>query len=108
MLKGMRRSAKHILWPLTIAMVISMGGYGVWYLVRPEASRTEIGAAWGEPVRRALAIGAMSSSGQVLFDASTYDVLDEPDDLEPVDGLIDLDGQSMVVYSLALSARSHG
>ena len=64
--------------------------------------------AWGEPVRRALAIGAMSSSGQVLFDASTYDVLDEPDDLEPVDGLIDLDGQSMVVYSLALSARSHG
>ncbi len=51
MLKGMRKSAKHILWPLTIAMVISMGGYGVWYLVRPEASRTEIGAAWGEPVR---------------------------------------------------------
>lgn len=60
--------------------------------------------AWGEPVRRALAIGAMSSSGQVLFDASTYDALDQPDDLELVDGVIDLDGQSMGVYSLVFSA----
>jgi peptidyl-prolyl cis-trans isomerase D len=51
MLKGMRRSAKHILWPLIIALVITMGGYGVWYLVRPETSRTRIGAIWGEPVR---------------------------------------------------------
>jgi len=51
MLKGMRRSAKHILWPLTIAMVITMGGFGVWHLVGPEGSRTKIGAIWGEPVQ---------------------------------------------------------
>lgn len=51
MLKGMRRSAKHILWPLTIAMVIAMGGFGVWNLVGPETSRTKIGAIWGEPVQ---------------------------------------------------------
>jgi peptidyl-prolyl cis-trans isomerase D len=51
MLNGMRRSAKHILWPLIIALVITMGGYGVWYLVRPEATQSAIGAIWGEPVR---------------------------------------------------------
>lgn len=51
MLKGMRRSAKHILWPLTIAMVITMGGFGVWHLVQPEAARTEVGVIWGQPVR---------------------------------------------------------
>ena len=62
MLKGMRRSAKHVLWPLTIAMVISMGGYGVWYLVRPETSRTEIGAIWGEPVRLEEFIQATSNT----------------------------------------------
>ena len=63
--------------------------------------------AWGEPVRRALAIGAMSSAGQVLFDATTYNELDEPNQLAPVEGLIDLDGEPMVVYSLVESAPSH-
>ncbi len=51
MLKGMRRSAKHILWPLIIALVITMGGYGVWYLVRPGGGSSQIGAIWGRPVR---------------------------------------------------------
>ncbi len=51
MLKGMRRSAKQILWPLTIAMVITMGGFGVWHLVGPEPARTEVGVIYGSPVR---------------------------------------------------------
>lgn len=51
MLNGMRKSAKHILWPLIIALVITMGGYGVWYLVRPETGQAPVGAIWGEPVR---------------------------------------------------------
>ena len=63
--------------------------------------------AWGEPVRRALAIGAMTSAGQVLLDATTYSELDDSDELAPVDDLIDLDGEQMVVYSLAESTPSH-
>ncbi|MDP8213792.1 MAG: peptidyl-prolyl cis-trans isomerase [Candidatus Euphemobacter frigidus] len=50
MLKGMRKSAKHILWPLIIALVITMGGYGVWYLVRPEVAASKVGMIWGEEV----------------------------------------------------------
>ena len=63
--------------------------------------------AWGEPVRRALAIGAMSSAGQVLFDATTFNELDAPEQLAPVDGLIDLDGEPMVVYSLVSTTPSN-
>lgn len=50
MLSGLRKNAKQILWPLTIALVITMGGYGVWYLIRPEPSAETVGALWGEEV----------------------------------------------------------
>ena len=50
MLKGMRRSAKQILWPLIIALVITMGGYGVWYLIQPEVAGSKAGVIWGEEI----------------------------------------------------------
>ncbi len=51
MLKGMRRNAKHVLWPLTIAMIIAMGGYGVWYLIGPEqGAESTAGMLWGKKV----------------------------------------------------------
>lgn len=51
MLKSLRKNAKQILWPLTIAMIIAMGGYGVWYLVQPEApSESEAGVIWGRKI----------------------------------------------------------
>jgi hypothetical protein len=31
MLKGMRKNAKRVLWPLTILIIIGMGGWGSWY-----------------------------------------------------------------------------
>ncbi len=51
MLRGMRKSAKQILWPLIIALVITMGGYGVWYLVRPEVAESKVAVIWGEEVK---------------------------------------------------------
>jgi len=51
MLKSMRKNAKHILWPLTIAVIIGMGGYGVWYLVRPEhPAQNLVGTIWGRKI----------------------------------------------------------
>jgi len=50
MLKGMRKSAKQILWPLIIALVITMGGYGVWYLIQPEVAGAKVGVIWGEEI----------------------------------------------------------
>ncbi len=50
MLKGMRKSAKQILWPLIIVLTIGMGGYGVWYLVRPEVATSKAGVIWGKEV----------------------------------------------------------
>jgi len=46
----MRKSAKQILWPLIIALVITMGGYGVWYLVRPEVAGAKVGVIWGRDI----------------------------------------------------------
>ncbi|MFH1039236.1 MAG: SurA N-terminal domain-containing protein [PVC group bacterium] len=79
MLKGMRRSAKQILWPLIIALVITMGGYGVWYLVRPEVATSQAGVIWGEKItleefiqtaRTAQAVAAFS--GQELNQNQLY------------------------------------
>lgn len=51
MLKSMRKNAKHVLWPLTIAVIIGMGGYGVWYLVQPEhPAQNLVGSIWGRKI----------------------------------------------------------
>ena len=58
--------------------------------------------AWGEPVRRALAIAALSSSDEVLVDDSTAAGADvDHSSLEPADGVVGLDGEPMEVFSLA-------
>ena len=51
MLRGMRKSAKQILWPLIIALVITLGGYGVWNLVRPEEGESKVAVIRGEEVK---------------------------------------------------------
>ena len=62
--------------------------------------------AWGEPVRRALAIGAFSVGTQALLDASTYAELPDDAVATPLEGLVDLDGQPMDVYLLERSPSS--
>ncbi len=60
-------------------------------------------AAWGEPVRRALAIGALALSDEILVDASTVAAATAGrEDLHPADDVVDLDGQPMQLSSLRL------
>ncbi len=56
--------------------------------------------AWGEPVRRALAISALSRADEILLDESTASSVASRDDIVPVDGVIDLDEQAMPLYSV--------
>lgn len=56
--------------------------------------------AWGEPVRRALAISALSIGTDALLDATTFAELPDGVRATPIDGLVDLDGQAMEVFSL--------
>ncbi|MGI9601536.1 MAG: HAMP domain-containing protein [Acidimicrobiales bacterium] len=59
-------------------------------------------AAWGEPVRRALAIGALSRSDEVLVDAPTMSLAADPSwDLRPAQDVVALDGEAMTLYVLA-------
>ena len=61
-------------------------------------------AAWGEPVRRALAISALSRSDEILVDASTVDAATGAWDLADADDVVDLDGRAMAVRRLTVSA----
>ncbi len=61
--------------------------------------------AWGDPVRRALAISALSRTDQVLLDASTAGRLtDGRWILEPASDIVDLDDEPMELFVLAGSA----
>jgi class 3 adenylate cyclase len=60
--------------------------------------------AWGEPVRRALAIGALSSANEVLLDDSTAAALDDTSMLEPATDVIALDGQRMNLFTTSQPA----
>jgi class 3 adenylate cyclase len=59
-------------------------------------------AAWGEPVRRALAISALADTDEILVDAGTADAAGDAWTLVAADDVIDLDGQSMAVLRLVL------
>ena len=60
--------------------------------------------AWGEPVRRALVIGAFATSDEILLDRSTADAASGGRwDLRPADDVVDLDGQPMDLSSLGAS-----
>ena len=58
-------------------------------------------AAWGEPVRRAIAIGALAMSDEILVDASTAAmVTDDRWGLHGAADVVDLDGQPMDLFGL--------
>jgi class 3 adenylate cyclase len=55
-------------------------------------------AAWGNPVRRALAIGALARPDEIMVDYTTVAELSSDEfDLEPATNVISLDGQPMDV-----------
>ena len=57
--------------------------------------------AWGEPVRRALAIAALSSSDEILVDESTAASADTDQwTLRRAEGIVGLDGEPMDVFGL--------
>jgi methyl-accepting chemotaxis protein len=59
-------------------------------------------AAWGEPVRRALAISALSKANEILVDAATIEAAADRWEFVAVDDVVDLDGAPMNVRSLQL------
>ena len=60
--------------------------------------------AWGEPVRRALAIGALATSGEILLDeSSATKVPDGAGVVESAPEIVDLDGEPMDLFSLSAS-----
>lgn len=76
---------------------VSTGPVGVGVLQRGSVTF----GAWGEPVRRALAIGALSQPGQVLIDAGTFAATSPgPFRFEAADDVIALDGEPMGLYLL--------
>jgi class 3 adenylate cyclase len=76
---------------------LSTGPVGVGVLQRGSVTF----GAWGEPVRRALAIGALSQSGQVLVDSSTFaGTTPGRFHFREVDDVIALDGTPMGLYRL--------
>jgi len=54
---------------------------------------------WGEPVRRAQAIGALSTSNQILVDESTALALTDQGRVGPASDIIALDGQPMTLFT---------
>ncbi len=61
-------------------------------------------AAWGEPVRRALAISALSIHDEVLVDLSTFESASKTWDSQPTADVVGLDDQPIVVRALTLQA----
>lgn len=56
--------------------------------------------AWGEPVRQALAIGALAASDEILVDASAADAVDnDRHHLTATDDVVDLLGVPMVLFT---------
>jgi methyl-accepting chemotaxis protein len=57
-------------------------------------------AAWGEPVRRALAISALSLADEILVDLSTLETATGEWATEPADDVVDLDNEPIEVRTL--------
>ncbi|MGB0114908.1 MAG: HAMP domain-containing protein [Ilumatobacteraceae bacterium] len=54
--------------------------------------------AWGEPVRRALALSALATAGEVLADVGTAQAIDADGVLAAAEGLVDLDGDPVSAF----------
>jgi parvulin-like peptidyl-prolyl isomerase len=75
----MRKNAKHVLWPLTVVVIIGMGGYGTWYYFQraETVGRKTVGQVWGRNVPEselssaALAVEVLARlTGQAVTDPS--------------------------------------
>jgi class 3 adenylate cyclase len=63
--------------------------------------------AWGDPVRRALALASLSKVDSVLVDPTTADESTQRQwHLEPAQGVVALDGEPADLYTLDLSSAS--
>ena len=62
--------------------------------------------AWGESVRRALAIGALSKAEEILVDSSTAAAAPDSWVMESADHIVDLNDEPMRLFSLQLEAVS--
>lgn len=62
-------------------------------------------SAWGEPVRRALAIGALSTANEILVDESTAEALGDGATLRPAAAVIALDGEPMTLFTVTSGSR---
>lgn len=81
---------------LTVRIGLSTGPVAAGVLTRGSLTF----GAWGEPVRRALAISALSTSEEILVDMSTLDAASGPWSTEAADDVVDLDDQPITVRSL--------
>ncbi|TFH14030.1 MAG: HAMP domain-containing protein, partial [Acidimicrobiales bacterium] len=81
---------------LTVHIGVSTGEVATGVLARGSLTF----AAWGEPVRRALAISALSRADEILVDLSTLDAATDEWTTEPADDVVDLDNQPIVVRTL--------
>lgn len=64
--------------------------------------------AWGEPVRRALAISALSNADEILVDESTIEAAEGDWSWESADDVVDLDDQPIAVRSLVVPTDGDG
>lgn len=89
--------AEHDAVDASIDAGVSTGPVGVGVLQRGSVTF----GAWGEPVRRALAIGSLAQADQVLVDASTAAEADRGRfALSPATEVIALDGETMGLHRL--------
>lgn len=93
---GLAEVADETAVSFTVHVGVSTGAVAAGVLTRGSLTFS----AWGEPVRRALAISALSNAYEVLVDASTIDSADERWDFDEVDDVVDLDGTVMPVRAL--------
>ena len=81
---------------LTLHIGVSTGEVATGVLARGSLTF----AAWGEPVRRALAISALSLADEILVDLSTLEASTGEWVTEPADDVVDLDNQPIEVRAL--------
>jgi class 3 adenylate cyclase len=93
---GLAEVADETAVSFTVHVGVSTGAVAAGVLTRGSLTF----AAWGEPVRRALAISALSAAYEVLVDASTIESAGDRWDFDDVDDVIDLDGSVMPVRAL--------
>lgn len=93
LMTALQRQSERVGMPLTVHIGLSTGAVATGVLERGSLTF----GAWGEPVRRASAISALSRRNEVLVDASTASLFD--DDMTRVDGIVDLDDEPMELYT---------